>query len=432
MNSYKNYKDSQINWIGEIPKHWEVKKGKYILKIHSSSNTNQEISDSNGVPFIKVDDLNKLTDGYYLTECNSYLYNSKDALPLPKDILVFPKRGMTIFTNKIAISKLIGFLDPNLMGISVFNNINIKYIFHVIKNRGLGDLCDQTTIPQINNKHIYPLLFPIPPLDEQQLISQYIDKKTKQIDSLIKKIENKIELINEQKTALINQYVTKGIDSNVEMKDSGIDWIGDIPKHWITSRLKYITSRIGDGLHSTPKYVEDSKYHFINGNNLIDGEITIFPSTRCVSYDEYKKHLIELNNNCILLSINGTIGNLSLFEGESVILGKSCCYIKLKDLYCRDYFYWFLKSNFVFNYFRNQLTGTTIFNLSLESIRETNILLPPIKEQEKISGILKKEYKRFMELINKHSKKIKLLQEYRHSLISSVVTGKIRITEEMI
>ena len=210
-------KNTGVEWIEHIPKHWEIKKGKYILKIHASSNPNSEISDSDGIPLIKVDDLNTITNKYYLTKCNSYLSNSKELPPLPMDILIFPKRGMTILTNKIAISKLKGFLDPNLMGISVFNGVHIKYIFHVIKNRGLGDICDQTTIPQINNKHIYPLEFPLPPFEEQSLIVNSIDKKISSLDLIMNSEKKRLDLLNEYRDSLISSLVTGKIRITEDM-----------------------------------------------------------------------------------------------------------------------------------------------------------------------------------------------------------------------
>ena len=180
------------------------------MKIHASSNPNYEVTDSDGIPLIKVDDLNTITDDYYLTKCNSYLSNSMD-------ILIFPKRGMTILTNKIAISKLSGFLDPNLMGISILNGVHIKYIFHVIKNRGLGDICDQTTIPQINNKHIYPLEFPLPPFEEQSLIVDSIDKKISSLDLIVNNENKRLDLLNEYHQSLISSAVTGKIQITDDM-----------------------------------------------------------------------------------------------------------------------------------------------------------------------------------------------------------------------
>jgi type I restriction enzyme S subunit len=249
---------------------------------------------------------------------------------------------------------------------------------------------------------------------------------------LIEKIQKKVELLKEQRTSLINQCVTKGLDPNVEMKDSGVEWIGEIPKHWSVTKLGYISDRVGDGIHSTPVYVDQSDYRFINGNNLIDGKIEFFESTRYVDEEEYNKYLIPLSQNTLLLSINGTIGNLSFYQGEKVILGKSSCYINLKSEINVEYLFWILKSHFVKTFFEKEVKGTTIFNLSLNSVRKTKFPLPSPDEQTKICEYLKGENSKLGSLIEKEEKRIRLLREYRQSLISSLVTGKVRVTEDMI
>jgi len=271
-----------------------------------------------------------------------------------------------------------------------------------------------------------------PPSEEQKLIARYLDKKTKQIDRLVEKIRKKIELLKEQRTSLINQCVTKGLDPNVEMKDSGVEWIGEIPKHWKISRVQYVSNRVGDGLHSTPKYVDHSEFRFVNGNNLISGFIQYSDITRYVSEEEYKKHFIQLNEFSLLLSINGTIGNVSLYRDEKIILGKSACYINFQSNIDVSFMFWLFNSASIQRYFSSKLTGTTIYNLSLDSVRRTPIVLPPKDEQSRIIKYLETQNLRSSQIIKKEKTRIKLLTEYRQSLISSVVTGKVRVTEDMI
>jgi len=211
------------------------------------------------------------------------------------------------------------------------------------------------------------------------------------------------------------------------MKDSGVEWIGEIPSHWKRNKLNRISERIGDGLHSTPEYVDSSVYFFINGNNLVDGKIKIFDSTKCVSEEEFKKHFIQLNNKSLLLSINGTIGNLSFYDNEKVILGKSSCYINLKENINHHFVYYVLKSESISKYFTFELTGTTIFNLSLNSIRNTPIVVPPENEQQQIVEFLDEQTQLIDKTISIEKKRIELLKEYRQSLISEVVTGKRKV-----
>ncbi len=157
-----------------------------------------------------------------------------------------------------------------------------------------------------------------------------------------------------------------------------------IPKNWKNVLLRDITDSIGDGIHSTPKYVNTSDFYFINGNNLRNGSIVITQTTKKVDESEYKKYKLNLNKNTILLSINGTIGNLAFYKNEQVILGKSACYINCNDVLDPKFLFYLLQSNRIKKYFRNELTKTSIPNLSLKSVRITPILLPPMPTQKKI------------------------------------------------
>lgn len=164
--------------------------------------------------------------------------------------------------------------------------------------------------------------------------------------------------------------------------------IGKIPVDWEVKTLGELTDRIGDGIHSTPNYSKDGGYFFINGNNLISGNIKIFEDTKTVNLEEYKIHKRDLSEKTILLSINGTIGNIAIFNNEKVILGKSACYINLKSIKNLQFIYYILQSNLIQKYFFDNLTGSTIKNLGLGTISNTQIPLPPLAEQKKIAKAL--------------------------------------------
>lgn len=164
--------------------------------------------------------------------------------------------------------------------------------------------------------------------------------------------------------------------------------IGLIPEDWEVHILNDFTMRIGDGIHSTPIYSKNGQYFFINGNNLVDGKIVCDNETKTVSREQFKIHQRDLNSRTILLSINGTIGNISFYNNEPVILGKSACYINLKDNISKEYVYNVLQSSLVQKYFFDNLTGSTIKNLGLGIIKNTPLPLPPLAEQEAIATAL--------------------------------------------
>jgi len=162
----------------------------------------------------------------------------------------------------------------------------------------------------------------------------------------------------------------------------------NVPDGWELRTLKDVTLKISDGIHKTPIYADNSDFYFINGNNLNNGKIVITENTNCVDESEYNKHKIELNSSTILLSINGTIGNIAFYHNERVVLGKSAAYLICKDIINKSFLFYLLSSTNIKQSFGLNLTGSTIKNLSIKAIKETKVLFPPLKEQEKIAKIL--------------------------------------------
>ncbi|WP_209391000.1 restriction endonuclease subunit S [Chryseobacterium sp. RR2-3-20] len=159
-------------------------------------------------------------------------------------------------------------------------------------------------------------------------------------------------------------------------------------RNWKTYLLSDISSKIGDGLHGTPKYDGNGDYYFINGNNLINGSIIFKEDTKKVTEEEFLKYRKDLNNNSVLISINGTIGNLSFYRNEKVVLGKSAAYVNLLDTVDKKFVYYNFKSKFFQNYLVDIATGTTIPNVPLKGLREYEIQLPPLPEQKAIASVL--------------------------------------------
>jgi len=161
-----------------------------------------------------------------------------------------------------------------------------------------------------------------------------------------------------------------------------------MPENWKTYKLEDLVTKLGDGIHGTPKYSEDGEYHFINGNNLIDGKIIIKPETKRVTKAEYLKHKRELNERTLLVSINGTIGKTAYYQGEKVMLGKSACYFNVKEGVNIKFIKQVISSKYFLDYLESNYTGSVIKNVSLKSMRELPINLPPLQEQKSIASIL--------------------------------------------
>lgn len=159
---------------------------------------------------------------------------------------------------------------------------------------------------------------------------------------------------------------------------------------WITTNLEECTDVLGDGLHGTPKYTESGEYAFVNGNNLVDGEILIKKETKRVDYSQYEKYKKPLTDRTILVSINGTLGNVGIYDSEKIILGKSACFFNVKESVDKDFIYYIVSSPAFKQYLESNATGTTIKNISLKQMRKYTFSLPQISEQKRISSVLRR------------------------------------------
>ncbi len=161
-----------------------------------------------------------------------------------------------------------------------------------------------------------------------------------------------------------------------------------MPQNWKTYKLEELVTKLGDGLHGTPKYSNDGEYFFINGNNLLNGKIQIKSETKRVNHDQFIKYKKDLTDRSILVSINGTIGSVATYNGENVILGKSACYFNVKEDVDKDFIKHVISSKYFLDYIESNYTGSVIKNVSLKSMREFPISLPPLHEQRAIASIL--------------------------------------------
>ncbi|MDF4931489.1 restriction endonuclease subunit S [Vibrio parahaemolyticus] len=198
-----------------------------------------------------------------------------------------------------------------------------------------------------------------------------------------------------------------------------------VPNGWKTHHLEELSTKISDGIHTTPKYADFSSVYFVNGNNLKNGQIAIQESTKFVDEIDAEKHRKELSDRTILMSINGTIGNLAYYRGENVVLGKSACFINVKKNVDVNFIYNVLNSEKTQAFYTSELTGSTIKNLSLKTIKLTKVNLPPLPEQQKIAKILSTWDK----AIATTERLIAASQQQKKALMQQLLTGKKRLID---
>lgn len=212
LNLNTPMRDSGINWIGKIPQHWEVKKGAYIFRIHSGlAPDGLRLRREGTYLYIKVADLNN-GSSCSLIRSSEERVDCRTQDLLPENAIIFPKRGGAIFTNKVRILRQPSLVDTNIMGLSANLLVEPEYLCFLISSRSLAELADISTIPQINNKHISPLKFPVPSREEQRKIVDYIRSIESEYTQIFKKQSREIEVLNELKSALIAEAVTGKIE----------------------------------------------------------------------------------------------------------------------------------------------------------------------------------------------------------------------------
>jgi type I restriction enzyme S subunit len=433
---YPKYKKCVVDWLSEVPEHWEVRRLKSLVEepLKYGANESAELDDRSLPRFVRITDID---DDGGLRDSTFKSLPTEVAEPylLKEGDVLLARSGATvgksfIYSKQWGTACFAGYLIRARLRNSLCMPTWLYYFCQTDGYWGyvIGSQI-QATIQNVSAEKYANLFLPLPPRQEQSIVTSFLDRETSKIDKLVAEQRRLIELLKEKRQAIISHAVTKGLNPYAPMKPSGIEWLGDIPLHWEVTKLSRLATQIGDGLHGTPEYVDESEFRFINGNNLVDGFIAITDGTRCVSKDEFIRHQVPLNAGTLLLSINGTVGNLALFRGESVMLGKSAAYINCCDPLSRQFLFWWMQSAFMKRYFAFAVTGTTIFNLSLASVRSLPIPLPPQSEQLEIINTLDTQTRQYDDLLQEAERAIELLQERRTALISAAVTGKIDVRD---
>ena len=423
MKKFDSYKDSGIEWIGEIPSHWNASKYKYFFESGMGETILKEDLVENGViPVFSATESDKIF---------GFVNNAK--LLLQENDLIIPARGNSI--GHLMIVKGLATCTQTTIYFKNKSNIESKFAFYFAKgNQNILFQYDNTAIPQITVNHIKNNVILIPPFEEQTTIANFLDQKTSQIDDLIAKKERLIQLLEEERTAIINQAVTKGLDPNVPMKDSGIEWLGVIPKHWEVNKIKSVTNKIGSGV--TPK--GGAEIYELTGIPLLRSQNVYFDGFRLdnVAYITREIHDSMKNSQVlfgdVLLNITGgSIGRCYYVtnEFEEANVNQHVCIVRPNERIITEFLYYVLSSTLGQQQIDLCQTGGNREALNFEQLKNFFVILPSVKEQYELILQLKKSLKAVGLTINKSLQEIELLKEYKTALISEVVTGKLDVRE---
>jgi type I restriction enzyme S subunit len=445
MKRYDSYKDSGVEWMTEIPSNWEKSRIRMVGDLYGGltgkkgSDFNDEDNSSNKpfVPFTNIFNNTYISKDHF--QYVNVEENENQNRVLKYDLFFLMSSESHEDLGKCSIlledveelylnSFCKGFRIKDSKVYPLFLNYQLLGSLHkeMISVEGNG-------FTRINLRQDRLLDIPvfIPPLSEQQQIVSFLDTKTSLIDSLIEKTQRKIELLKEKRTSLINELVTKGLNPNVEMKDSGVEWIGEIPSHWRTSKLGFYTTKIGSG--STPRggsevYV-DSGVPFIRSQNVhfdglkLDNISHIEPETH-----QSMKGSTVIKDDVLLNITGGSIGRCCLvnIEGE-MNTNQHVSIIRTTKNLLNIFLIYILNSDVGQSQVVYNISGGNREGLTIEGIRDFRITLPPLNEQQQIVEYLDEQTQLIDKTISIEEKRIELLKEYRQSLISEVVTGKRKV-----
>ena len=415
MNRYNSYKDSGIEWVGEIPQTWRSQRIKYLFEEKKSTKNSSLQSgsisfgrvvykDDDKVPLSTKESYQELLKGEFLINPLNLNYDLKSLRIGKSEIDVVVSQGYIILQSK-----------------TNHNSNYLNYLFRefdIQHMKSLGQGIRQT----ISFTHLKDEYLIVPPLSEQQQIVSFLDTKTSLIDSLIEKTQRKIELLKEKRTSLINEIVTKGLNPNVKMKDSGVEWIGEIPSHWKTKKLKYL-SKIIYGVSPPDTTYNDEGVGTLLINGPVEYSKTDFGYTRSLKWTTEPKKFTTKGS--LLFCLRGsTTGRMNITHTD-VSIGRGVCSINSIENQ------WFLIYSMfsVRRWIQDQISGSTFPSVTSDDVDNYVICSPPINEQEQIVEYLDKQTQLIDKTISIEEKRIELLKEYRQSLISEVVTGKRKVVE---
>jgi type I restriction enzyme S subunit len=431
MSSPQGYKPSKVDWIGDIPASWKLLRGRFLFE--SKKEINRELQCQNLLSLTLFGVLNKdyeATDGLRPENYNSYQI-------FQKDDLVFKMIDLeNVKTSRVGIVHEEGIMSPvYIRHKPIKNKIDPRFaywFYYDLYKKEIYNSIGSGVRSSLTSSDLLELELPVPPLEEQKIISNYLDKKTNQIDSLINKIRNKIGLLEEQQTSLISRCVTKGLDSNVEMKESGVEWLGEIPKSWKVTRLKYISSKgVQYGLNIESDSYRENGVRFLRITDIrSDGTIKDDDGVYLNDSDVPDEYYLE-DGDVLFSRSGGTVGKSTLIDkcGESMSFAGYLVRFSFDDLSMASFVKWVTESSFYWRWIDLQIIQSTIQNVNGEKYSNFIFAIPNKEEIEKINSYLSKKTKTISQAIKTHEKKIKYLTDYRQSLISSAITGKLRVTE---
>jgi len=425
---YERYKPSGVEWLGEIPEHWAIRRLKYCTTL-----TNVKVDGGESdLPYTGLEHIESWT-GKRTAPSDGSPNDGQASAHRTGDVLFGKLRP---YLAKVHVAEEDGICSGELLVLRSKTMLQ-TFLRDYLLNPDFISTVDSSTygakMPRANWDFIGNMATLVPPAEEQQAISAFLDRETSRIDELIAKKQRQIEILQEKRSALISHVVTKGLDPDVKMKDSGIEWLGEIPEHWGAIRFKFLLDEpLQYGANESAEYDETAWPRYVRITDINENGNLREETFKSLPEDIAQPYLLR-DGDLLLARSGATVGKTFLYLkswGRAAYAGylirarleHKCMLPTFCSYFCRSNNYWdWLKSSFI---------QATIQNVSAERYANMVVPRPPIDEQQAIMAFLDRETSHIDELTEKVKKSIDLLREYRTALISAAVTGKINVREE--
>ncbi len=429
----KNFKDSGIEWLGEIPQDWEIKPLKAVFNQRNEQNTNLKlctilslIKDIGVVPYEEKGNIgNKSKEdlkNYKIARINDLVLNKMNA--------AIGSLGVSAYNGLVSPIYLVFYINNPKYLMSYYSYLfQIKSVQKFLKIYAYGIMEIRESIDYLDFKK---MSLPVPPLKVQEQIANFLDEKCEQIANFIEKKEKLISLLKEQKQVLINETITKGLDKNVNFKDSGIEWLGEIPQHWEIVKLKYLGNfQNGISINSEAFGVG---YPFVSYGDVYNNISIPFDVKGLVNSTEIDRKVYSVKQGDIFFTrTSETIDEIGISSvclktiENAVFAGFLIRFRANKKILDNNFAKFYFRRNLNQYFFAKENGLVTRASLGQELLGKLPVIIPPLKEQEQIAKFLDEKCEKIDLLIEKTKKQIKLIKEYKTTLINQAVCGRINL-----
>lgn len=439
MKNYETYKDSGVQWVGMIPSHWTAKKMKYACQITDGTHFSPPTTEF-GMPYITVSNVrndiidienaNRISVEDYETLVKQGCQPQLGDVLLAKDGTV-GRTAIVTNTNEYVVLSSLGILHPedNLLSSFLKYSLDSLYLQEQMNAAMAGSALRRITISKINE-----FLILVPPIKEQSAISAYLDCKIGKIDAAITEKEQMLEDLKAYRSSIISETVTKGLDKNVEMKDSGIEWLGMIPQKWGLVKLKNkakVNGRIGFRGYTTADLVQAGEGAYTIGGKHITNCVLDLSNPEYISWDKYyESPEIMVHKGDILMAQRGSLGKTALVREDIGPATINPSLVLLNSIEMSEVFlYYYLISNTCLAYIDLLNTATAVPMISQNQIENIYIPIPSHEEQAEIASFLDEKTTEINNSISLVSSQIVDLKAYKSAIITEAVTGKFDLRD---